>query len=53
MIDKDKWIDAINLNQIDGNEASEYLQDLIKENIDGKIDKEEIITKVKDYYGRN
>jgi len=46
-----EWIDAININKIDGNEPSEFLKELIELNIEGKITEEEILVKLKEYYG--
>ena len=44
------WEIAKNLNKIDGLDASDYLENLIEENKKGKITKEEIISKLKEYY---
>lgn len=50
MIDEEKWNEAIDVNITDGEEPSDFLKELIKENIKGNISSEEIVEKLKEYY---
>ena len=50
MIEEEKWNEAIDVNITDGEEPSDFLKELIKENIKGNISSEEIVEKLKEYY---
>ncbi len=50
---EEKWNLAENLNQANGTEASPYLKELINEEIEGEINTEEIIERLKEHYDEN
>ena len=47
---KNKWEESESINLTDGSEASNYLKDLIKQNVNGKLSYEEILKLLKEHY---
>lgn len=47
----DEWILAKAINKIDALSASDYLNELIEQEKMGKITTEEMVIKIKEYYG--